>query len=275
MTPRGSVPTYNELAVTRHGVMLANVNDTFVGRSIHRYGEFSRAESGFFRSILPDGAFVVEVGANIGALTVPLARYCSAVIAIEPQRIPFQTLCANAQLNSLTNVFALHAACGRETGRVPIIELDPWREQNFGGTRLSHADETTPRYAQVPLFRLDDVLADWDMPVAMLKIDVEGMEQDVMVGGYERIKKDRPILYFENDRVETYFERVEWVVNLFGYRVFQHLAPLYTPDNFKANPDNIFADMVSGNCVAVPPESPLVPVFDEVAEKIELGEVAA
>lgn len=263
--------TYNELYITRWGLMLANVNDTFVGKSLARYGEFSAAETALFRLVLSPNAFVVEVGANIGALTIPLARHAAVVLAVEPQRIPYQTLCANVQLNSLTNVFTLHAACGNETGRVPMIDLDPRREQNFGGTRLSHATPETPRHQSVPLVRLDDVLADWDAPVTLLKIDVEGMERDVMEGARERITKDRPILYFENDRAETYFENVQWVEQAFGYRVFQHLAPLYTPDNFKREPENVFGPIVSGNNVAVPSDSPLIPVLDAIAERIEVA----
>src|SRR5690606_13771278 len=57
----------------RHGPMLFNKRDLYVGRSLATYGEFSEAEIGLFRQILRPGGVVIEAGANIGAHTVPLA----------------------------------------------------------------------------------------------------------------------------------------------------------------------------------------------------------
>src|SRR5690606_28828206 len=93
----------------RHGPMLFNKRDLYVGRSLATYGEFSEAEIGLFRQILRPGGVVVEAGANIGAHTVPLARMVGesgAVVAFEPQRLQFQLLCANLALNGMINVFA-------------------------------------------------------------------------------------------------------------------------------------------------------------------------
>lgn len=261
-------PVYNELAVTRHGVMLANKNDMFVGRSLLQYGEFSKGEAELFAQIIPPRGLVVEVGANIGALTVPIARRAQYVVAIEPQRIAFQTLCANVQLNSLINVWTLHAACGAETGEVCVPDLDPRCEQNFGGQRMS---DLGPPTNAVPLLRLDDVLARWEMPLVFLKMDVEGMERDVMRGAERTIRRDRPILFYENDRPETFGENVQWVEATFGYRVFQHLAPLYVADNFRHNPDNVFANIQSGNCIGVPAESPLVELLTTAATTTEIA----
>src|SRR5882724_629800 len=58
----------------RHGPMLYLRRDRFVGRSLDLYGEFSELEARVFDQILAPGAAVIEVGANIGANTVHLAK---------------------------------------------------------------------------------------------------------------------------------------------------------------------------------------------------------
>lgn len=259
---------YNELAVTRHGVMLANKNDRFVGQSLLRYGEFSKGEADLFAAIVPRQGVCIEVGANIGALTVPLARLAELLVAVEPQRIAFQTLCANIQLNSLPNVWAEHAACGAALGTVPVIDLDPRVEANFGGCRIPAEGGA---HTVVPMWTVDALMARWSLPLVFLKIDVEGMERDVMEGGLTVITRDRPILYFENDRHETYVEHVTWVEETFGYTVYQHLPPLYESDNFRGVTENQFGEIVSGNCIAVPPESPIAETLQRVAERVEVA----
>jgi len=65
---------------------------------------------------------VIDVGANIGAITVPLAKAVpdGLVISFEPQRITNQILGANAQLNSLSNVVVKRAGAGDEPGLIPV-----------------------------------------------------------------------------------------------------------------------------------------------------------
>lgn len=113
----------------RHGDMLFLRRDQYVGRSLERYGEFSELEGELFGQLLRPGHVVVEVGANIGAHTVHLAKLVGAggtVFAFEPQRVIFQILCANVALNALFNVHTYHAGLGSETGTLkvpPLIRL--------------------------------------------------------------------------------------------------------------------------------------------------------
>ena len=59
---------------TLHGLMAYNINDSFVGRSLDCYGEYSRGETLLFAQLAAPGACVLDVGANIGALTLSLAE---------------------------------------------------------------------------------------------------------------------------------------------------------------------------------------------------------
>src|SRR3974377_1223895 len=130
---------FNHLAKCRGGYLLYNQNDVFIGRAIEKYGEYSGLEMHLFKQICTSGAVVVEVGANIGAHTVGLARLAGPQVgglAFEPQRLLFQTLCANAALNSLENVDCHWAALGSREGSITVPEINPRQEFNFGGVTL-------------------------------------------------------------------------------------------------------------------------------------------
>src|SRR5262245_11408475 len=109
------VGRFNHLSMCRYGAMLYNINDWPVGQSLDAYGGYGVGELHLFLQLICAGDTVVEVGANIGAHTVFLSRMVGEtgkVYAFEPQRIVFQTLCANVALNSLTNVHCFHSAVG-------------------------------------------------------------------------------------------------------------------------------------------------------------------
>src|ERR1051325_9766535 len=120
---------------TRHGPMLALPQDRYITRALEVYGEFSPDEGRVLAQMIKPGMTVVEVGANIGAHTVAMARACrpGTLYAFEPQRRIFQILCANLVLNEIDNVVALPEACGMEAGEGTIPPLDYGAADNFGG----------------------------------------------------------------------------------------------------------------------------------------------
>lgn len=70
----------------------------FVGRSLALYGEYREGEVELFQQILRPGDIAVEVGANIGAHTVPMAKSVGdsgRIISFEPQNEVFQALNGN------------------------------------------------------------------------------------------------------------------------------------------------------------------------------------
>ena len=105
----------NRLVRARHGLMLYNRHDIYIGRSVECYGEFSEGENDLFRQVLRPGCVVVEAGANIGAHTLALSKIVDprgAVYAYEPQRPVFQILCGNMALNGRLNVDCRREALG-------------------------------------------------------------------------------------------------------------------------------------------------------------------
>ena len=87
-----------------------------------------------------------------------------------------------------------------------------------------------------------------------MKVDVEGMEVSAIEGAAETIRRHRPLLYVENDRREHSDALIRLIASL-DYRLYWHLPRLFNPDNFAANPDNVFGDIISRNMLCVPTES--------------------
>jgi FkbM family methyltransferase len=239
-------PPFNQLADCRYGKLLFNKNDRYIGKSLELYGEFSEGEIDLFRQIVPPGAVVVEVGANIGTHTLFFARqagHAGAVVAFEPQRIVFQCLCANMALNSVTNVECRQQAVGAAAGEVRVPALDPSREGNYGGLSLDGHQQGE----STPLVTIDSL----NLPrCAMIKIDVEGMERAVLEGAAKTIARLMPVLYVENDRREKALELVR-TIDGFGYAMYWHVPPLFNPNNFRQNLTNEFGNTVSINMLCV------------------------
>jgi FkbM family methyltransferase len=230
----------------RHGVMLYNINDVYIGTALDLYGEFSEEENELFRQALRPGMTIVEVGANIGAHTIAMAHCVGPrgrLLAFEPQRAVFQMLCANVALNGVEQVEAHWAALGSADGFISVPRLDSTARQNFGGLPIGGADGEKVRLAT-----LDSL----DLPAChFIKIDVEGMEIEVIRGAVETIRRRAPLIYVENDRQARSPMLIEQLLTL-GYRCYWHTPPLVRVPNFRANPDNKFAGTVSINMMCVP-----------------------
>lgn len=230
--------------------MVFNKFDIYVGGSLKKYGEFSVGEQDLFERVVNQGEFVVEVGANIGAHTVVLSRLVGRngeVHAFEPQRIVFQTLCGNLALNQCTNVRAWQAAVGSEVATILVPALDPSTRANFGGVSMHSVDSGEP----VQLITLDS----FDLPAChFLKVDVEGMEVDVVKGARRTIESYRPLMYLENDRAERSEELLSLVLGM-DYSVYWHMPRLFNPANFAGDTEDIFPGIVSINILCIPNET--------------------
>ena len=230
----------------RHGKFMYLLNDAYIGRSLDVYGEYSEGEIELFRQLLRPGDVAIDVGANIGALTVPMARLVQpggAVVAFEPQGAIFDVLCNNLRLNELVNVTAFRRAVGSKTGVIRVPALDYERPDNFGGVALGAAGSD-----EVQVVTIDSLAVS---RLRLLKVDVEGMEHDVVTGARATIERLRPAVYVENDRAEHSRALISLLFDV-GYRLWWHITPLFNPKNFFGNPQNIFSEIVSFNMIGFP-----------------------
>lgn len=240
----------NRLTDTKYGPMIYNKNDMYVGKSLEKYGEYSDFEMVLLRQLIPKGGLVVEVGSNMGAHTVPIAQAVGdsgLVVAFEPQRALHSIICANAALNQLFNVIPFCRALGNRCGSVIVPNINYKAENNFGSLALGNWETGE----QVELQTLDS----FALPLcSLIKIDVEGMEKEVLEGAKNTIARFRPVLYVENDKKDKQIELTAFVKSL-GYRVFWHLPYLYNQENYNGDTENIFGDIVSINMLCIPAEA--------------------
>jgi FkbM family methyltransferase len=244
----------NCLVKGRHGWFLANRYDQYLGRALIRYGEYGEVEHAFLNSLLTSGDSIIEVGANIGSHTVGLAKTIGpsgSMIAIEAQPAIFRILCANLALNAVPNVLPHACGCGnyRKTMVVPIIDYGMAKLHNFGEVSLDSSGVGVP----VPVVPLDDLIEDISR-LHLIKIDVEGMEQEVLQGGKRLIAKYRPLLYVENDRIDKSKSLIELIMSE-GYRLWWHAPPLFNPDNYFGIDENDYPNVISLNMFCQPKEA--------------------
>jgi len=257
MQPDIELPPPFRLIRGRHGWMLANPNDVYMGRSLVTYGECAEHEIRFLLQLLGEDGLVVEAGANMGVHTLPMARQLAGqnrvLLAFEPQPFVYRQLCANLALNGLTNVTAWPYACGAEPGRVAFVVPDYLRAGNFGGVAMSESgSEAGSGGFEVPCVRIDDLVEKQD--VALLKIDVEGSELRVLQGASALIGRSRPVIYLENDRPANSAVLIEWLWHA-GYRLWWHVTELFHAGNYFGVARNDYPGEVSVNMVAIPKET--------------------
>lgn len=214
---------------TPWGPLVAHTLDRYVGFSLLAYGEFSPAERAFLEAALttygPD-AVALDVGANIGALTIPLAQLAAHVHAFEPQPAMADLLEENVRRAGQGRVTVHRCAVGQAAGtiRLPRVRYD--RPGNFGG--LSMGGEGP----EVPVITIDSLA----LPrVDLIKADVEGAELDVLLGAEQTLTRFRPHLYLEADRPDQVGPLIAWLKER-KYLVEYHRPPLFQADNHAKNP---------------------------------------
>ncbi len=242
-----------QLVQARHGWMLCNANDFYMGKALITYGECCETETEFLNQLARQGGMVVEIGANMGIHTVPLARLLAGqgrkLLVFEPQPVIYQQLCANLALNGLTNVSAWPYACGAAKGIVTFAAPNYRGFGNFGAVSME-ATESHPG-VRVPCVPVDEMVG--DEKVGLLKIDVEGFERKVLEGAASTLAHSRPLLYVENDRVEHSRDLIEWLWSA-GYQLWWHMPFLFNPKNYFGLSVNLYPGIASFNMVGIPRE---------------------
>jgi FkbM family methyltransferase len=231
----------------RHGLFHYFPHDIYVGRSLDLYGEFAEQEARLFQQVLPAGGVVVEAGANIGALTVPIAKRVGPtgrVLAYEPQPVIAALLARNRASNQLAQIEICQAALGAAPGQIALQLIEYRTLGNFGGVALGTG-------AAAVLVETIDARA--LARVDLIKIDVEGMECDVLAGARATIARTRPVLYVENDRAE-HSHRLIALLQALGYRLWWHSPPLFNPNNAAGLADNVFGTVMTINLFCLPQE---------------------
>jgi FkbM family methyltransferase len=176
------------------GPMMAFAGD-FATRQIEQFGAHTRNEVALLQNFVKAGDLIYDVGAHIGTFAIPLAIAAGEngqVIAIEADAESFALLRQNlVSLGLQSRVTAHLGVAGGRSARYRRVRVD----RHTSATYFMPDAEG----AAMPAIVLDD-LQDQSEPrrrVAVIKIDVEGMELAVLRSAERTIGHDRPVLYVE------------------------------------------------------------------------------
>lgn len=210
------------------------------------------AEYDFLRRYLRPGDHVIDVGANIGTMTLLAARLTAPdgeVLAFEAHPQTHRYLAGNVTLNRLRNVRLHNIALGDKTGEIRFSDR---RDDDMN--RIAEGSGIA-----VPLCRLDDLCgARMGRPnarIALLKIDVEGYEKFVLEGATDTLALT-DCVHFEAEESHYanygyHFDAVRALLSQAGFSLWRFaeedaLAPL-TADYSPVRLENLLAvrDMVT------------------------------
>ena len=202
--------------------------DEYIGRSLYAYGEWSGDECEKIISLA--NGLCLDVGANIGFMSMALASTGLAVLSFEPQEELYRLLVENT---TDLPVVPFHMALGSTTdvAHMPIIRYG--ERGNYGGVPLVGKSFGT---REVKIDTIDNLKLE---DVGFIKIDVEGHELEVLKGAEQTIRHWKPIMYIEDDRedkrraLHAYLEELD-------YSIEQHRPKLFRENNFAGNAVDIW-----------------------------------
>lgn len=198
--------------------------DTNIGHWMKQHGSMNPLQSYEMQSILQPGDTVIDVGANLGCYTLPFAERVGAagkVIAVEPFRWLRQIVASNVAINGLSNVWLPPVGLGAARAS---FEARPPQFRFFsspGGVKLHQQQDMKPEEVmqmydwdvapeRVTVLTMDELLGVvpsagvelLGLPpidgVRLIKIDVEGMEKEVIAGARSVVQMFKPIIWSEN-----------------------------------------------------------------------------
>lgn len=262
---------------TRRGLMFHLENDNCIGLALAKYGEWAEHELSLMKKFIHPGDVVLDVGANIGTHSLAFQKWVGAeglVLAFEPQKKIFQILCANLGINNCPSTFAINALISKENKIHFFTEKSIDEKTNFGSVSFSNTDSqhisTSTKKLQFPLaaIQLDTLNLD---RCDFIKIDVGGMELEVLQSCQELIKIHYPIIFFEQVTSRNFFEIVSFFKD-HNYRLYWQVTYPFNRANFKGGTENIFGSATETYILALPEQVDLEK-FPELVDKEIRGDV--
>lgn len=256
------------LVEAKHGDLVYNQYCHFVGGSLENYGQYCEEEVELFKHFISDGDVVWEIGANTGSQSVALANMVKngRYIGFEPQIELFKLFTTNLTLNNCENATPINMALGNESAIITLPKINYHATNNFGSISMIGRQNIEEDGFKVVQEKADNL--NYLPAPNFIKMDVEGMELDVLKGANKTIHLTRPFMYIENDRIEKSEGLIQYLWDL-NYDLYWHLAPYFEANNYFNNTDNIFnANVYSSNMICLPKEKQMnISGLDKIEDK--------
>lgn len=241
------IPPNKELIYDRYlGDLRVNINTLYPIELEMLTGEYDPCTSRVIGSFLQRGCVAADLGANVGALTMLMAKLVGKdgiVLAVEPGPPIFSRLVNNLELNPeiKSRVRTVQLGLSDRTDELFWCE-DPKNRGNAGfldGYGIP-----------VSVITLDELVTRENVTrLDFVKIDVEGMELEVVKGGTKTFQKYKPVIYYETladfrqHRGFDIFGEIAKILRAMDYRLFglDPLGNLKNLENLEELPRNTLA----------------------------------
>jgi FkbM family methyltransferase len=166
-------------------------------------------EESFLLNLDLNGQTVFDVGGDQGIYTLFFASRVGdqgRVVTFEPNPESHRRIVANVELNQFQNVEVRHLGLGAEKGKLTFVfpAGEPARGSADAGIQAQILQEKDSRTIEIEVNSLDSEIIASELPQPdLVKIDVEGLEMDVLRGMKETLKKRRPNLFIEVHGADT------------------------------------------------------------------------
>jgi FkbM family methyltransferase len=181
--------------MTDVGTLYAHAQDQVITPQLRAQGRWETAECRLLEAELAPGSVAVDVGANIGYMTLVAANAVGSsglVIAIEPHPDNLYLLRANVERNEMQHrVRVVGAAAWDAPGTVDLAEC----VENTGDHRVETLQDQR-HTLQVEAVRLDDLIPE-TLKVSVIKLDTQATEHRALDGARALLARDRPVLLTE------------------------------------------------------------------------------
>lgn len=154
---------------------------------------------------LPNNCLLLDIGANIGLVGVPLSLAVKEkkgfVYSFEVQKMLYYALCGTIALNDIDNLHVFNYGLGSEEKIMQVPIPDYGKEEDYGEVSLV-MDRILNKYnsfEEIEIYTIDSLNLE---RLDFVKIDVEGMEIDVLKGGKNTLIKYRPWCWIEQWNVD-------------------------------------------------------------------------
>jgi FkbM family methyltransferase len=225
LAPKYLIPNADKLGnyilktINGYRLLIDPKNDSGVERSLHETGTYEKGMLYFLDYHLKNGDVFIDVGANIGLLSIHAANSVGAtgkVLAFEAHPETVKILEVNKDLNQKDNIQIYPLALGSEKGKELIFNDS---ESNRGGASMVRGQSKNG--IEVNVERLDDMIDSSIVP-KVIKIDVEGFEMNVLKGAFRTIQEAKPILLIEaSDIVEKNEEIISYINQIHNYKLYK------------------------------------------------------
>jgi FkbM family methyltransferase len=203
------------------GGIKAIVNPSYPIEASFILNEWADNGHGVFQCLLEPGNVGIDVGANVGLVTLAMAKTVGEtghVIAIEPGTILYERLQRNLSLNpALKKRVTSHQIGVSDKSGILFWQED---KNNRGNAGLNN---TVGEAVNIETL---DVLLEGYEAIDFIKIDVEGMEYEVIKGAEKILIKHKPILFYETHSVflevrrKTLFTEISEFLERLNYKLF-------------------------------------------------------